>query len=292
MASYRFARMCAELGGLIFCVSFSRFLCVASCYATDVVVCGGMDGADNVRLNLYSNVMHALGRSLAVVHARHATLVHVTHGGGGGWGWKHSIQPVFSEDFEDAATWKMLKMLLLWKCCYVEDAVRMKMLKMLKMLLRWRCCYTEVVEDVATLRRQNKLGRFNRTSHKKNSGSYGCSRFAQETWPDDCDECPCTSSKGSHERGAKHGTSRLFQTRNKLVAGAMRKTKGRTCSLTRGSAKLSIRILAFGRWRTHRLGLSLNRSIYQWLIMISMYPTLIHSNGGFLSHGVAPYHPL
>ena len=127
---------------------------------------------------------------------------------------------------------------------------------------------------------------------KKNSGSYGCSRFAQETWPDDCDECPCTSSKGSHERGAKHGTSRLFQTRNKLVAGAMRKTKGRTCSLTRGSAKLSIRILAFGRWRTHRLGLSLNRSIYQWLIMISMYPTLIHSNGGFLSHGVAPYHPL
>jgi hypothetical protein len=105
MASYRFARMCAELGGLIFCVSFSRFLWVASCYATDVVVCGGMDGADNVRLNLYSNVMHALGRSLAVVHARHATLVHVTHGDGVGWGGADNVQ-------FNLYSLKMLKMLL------------------------------------------------------------------------------------------------------------------------------------------------------------------------------------
>ena len=243
----------------------------------------GWCGADYVRLNVYSNVMHALGRSLAVVHARHATLVHVTHGGGVGWGWKHSIQPVFSEDVEDVAT---LKMLLCWRCCCVEDVEDVAALKMFKMLLHWRCwrcCYLAAPKQTGKIQ-QN-------FAQKKNSGSYGCSRFAQETWPDDCDECPCTSSKGSHERGAKHGTSRLFQTRNKLSTGAMRKTKGRTCSLTRGSAKLSIRILAFGRWRTHRLGLSLNRSINQWLIMISMYPTLIHSNGGFLSHGVAPYHP-
>ena len=35
---------------------------------------------------------------------------------------------------------------------------------MLKMLLCGRCCY---IEDVATLGLQNKLGRFNQTSHKK-----------------------------------------------------------------------------------------------------------------------------
>ena len=147
------------------------------------------------------------------------------------------------EDVEDVATLKMLKMLLLWWCCYAEDVVTMKMLKM---LLRWRCwrgCYIEgVAKDVATLRCQNKQGRFNKTSHKKNSGSYGCSRFARETWPGDCDKCPCTISQGSHERGAKHGTSRLFQTRKKNV---------------RWQDHLQsfwLEIFMFNRRRTHRLG--------------------------------------
>ena len=49
-------------------------------------------------------------------------------------------------DGEDVVT---LKMLLCWRCCYVEDVEDVYMLKMFKMLLCWRCCY---VEDVATLK--------------------------------------------------------------------------------------------------------------------------------------------
>ena len=36
------ARMCAELGGLELLCLLSRFLSIASCYATDVVVYGGV----------------------------------------------------------------------------------------------------------------------------------------------------------------------------------------------------------------------------------------------------------
>ena len=111
----------------------------------------------------------------------------------------------------------MLKMFLLWRCCYVEDAVTMRMLKMLKMLLRWRCwrCWRCCdIEGVAMLKMllpfDAKTNWEDSTNFaQKDSGSYGCSRFAQETWSGDCDECPCTISQGSHEWGAKHGTSRL-----------------------------------------------------------------------------------
>ena len=48
---------------------------------------------------------------------------------------------------EDAVT---LKMLLRWRCCYVEVFVTLEMLKMLKMLLRWRCWICCYVEDVVT----------------------------------------------------------------------------------------------------------------------------------------------
>ena len=47
----------------------------------------------------------ALGRSLAVVHALHATLVHVTHGDGVGWGGADNVQ-------FNLYSLKMLKMLL------------------------------------------------------------------------------------------------------------------------------------------------------------------------------------
>ena len=46
-----------------------------------------------------------LGRSLAVVHTLHATLVHVTHGDGVGWGGADNVQ-------FNLYSLKMLKMLL------------------------------------------------------------------------------------------------------------------------------------------------------------------------------------
>ena len=89
----------------------------------------------------------ALGRSLAVVHARHATLVHVTHGDGVGWGGADNVQ-------FNLYSLKMLKMLLrwrCWRCCYFDDVAMLKMLLRWRCWRCWRCCYVEDVEDVATL---------------------------------------------------------------------------------------------------------------------------------------------
>ena len=119
---------------------------------------------------------------------------------------------------EDVATlkmlfsMKMLKLFLRWRCCYVEDVATLNTLKTWKLLLRWKCCY---VADVATFRRLSKVGRFNKTSHKKIGGNYGRSCFAEETWPGGCDDCLCTISQGSDERGAKYGALQLFRTWNK-----------------------------------------------------------------------------
>ena len=55
-----------------------------------------------------------------------------------------------------------------------EDVEDVAVLKILKMLLHWRCCY---VEDVATLRRQNWEDLTKLCT--KNGGSYGCSCFAR-----------------------------------------------------------------------------------------------------------------
>ena len=46
----------------------------------------------------------------------------------------------------------MLKMLLHWRCCYVEDVATLKMLKMLLHWRCWICCYVEDVEYVAMLK--------------------------------------------------------------------------------------------------------------------------------------------
>ena len=65
--------------------------------------------------------------------------------GVGGWGGNHVV-------------WKMSKMLLRWRCCYVGDVKDVATLKMLNMLLCWRCwrcwrcCYVEDVERVAVLK--------------------------------------------------------------------------------------------------------------------------------------------
>jgi hypothetical protein len=57
----------------------------------------------------------------------------------------------FVEDLENVATLKMLLRWRCWRCCYVEDVVTFRM------LLLWRCFYVENVEDVAILKKGDVL---------------------------------------------------------------------------------------------------------------------------------------
>ena len=109
--------LCVHLSGIRWvriCVSFGLFLCAASCYATHVVVCGGVEwggvGLITSNCTCIHTLCYATGRYLAVVQMK------------------------------DVATLKMLLLWRCWRCCCVEDVEDVATLKMLKMLLRWRCC--------------------------------------------------------------------------------------------------------------------------------------------------------